>query len=333
MMHLHFGFMNTKKALYLIERIKIKMEVIEDFSHKKILVLGGTGFIGRHVVQSLLKREITVGLVTRRDNQRSKDNLKIFKGNIFDLVAIRNVVDSFRPNFVVHLAWDVSEGFWEASVNSRWSEASAAFFDLLSKHYVEKITIAGSCAELDIVSNKIPIHKDSNLQTAYAIAKTKVWRDLKSFGNRNGIKVANGKIFFPIGIGEPKYKLVTSVTHKLIRNEPIEISNPFKLHDYVDVRDVGEAMAALSISKVDGEIDIGNGKLIPVKKLVDLVLKSFKNEKKELVNFSGQKLAKNILLERSADRNRLEKDLNFYNKIPVEKSVREITEHIQNSFN
>ena len=84
--------------------------------------------------------------------------------------------------------------------------------------------------------------------------------------------MANGKIFFPIGIGEPKYKLVTSLT-QINCNEPIEISHPFKLHDYVDVRDVGEAMATLSISKVDGEIDIGNGKLISVKKLVDLVLK------------------------------------------------------------
>jgi len=83
----------------------------------KILVTGGAGFIGSHVVDKLLERRNKVVVVDdfndfyspqeKKDNvsaHLAKKNFKLVEGDIRDWGLLDGVISDFRPETIVHLA-------------------------------------------------------------------------------------------------------------------------------------------------------------------------------------------------------------------------------------
>ena len=75
----------------------------------KVLVTGGAGFIGSHLVDRLLARGDEILVVDnyatgRRDNLTPHPKLTIVEGTIADAGLVREAFDRFRPNRVVHAA-------------------------------------------------------------------------------------------------------------------------------------------------------------------------------------------------------------------------------------
>lgn len=78
-------------------------------SHK-ILITGGSGFIGSHLVDELLKREDHQLLVIdnfstgRRDNLRPHPRLEIIEDSIVNADHMQQIFDRFKPHSVIHAA-------------------------------------------------------------------------------------------------------------------------------------------------------------------------------------------------------------------------------------
>ena len=75
----------------------------------KILITGGSGFIGSHLTERLLARGDEVFVIDnyatgRRDNLTPHPNLQILEGTIADADLVRKAFESFQPEKVVHAA-------------------------------------------------------------------------------------------------------------------------------------------------------------------------------------------------------------------------------------
>jgi UDP-glucose 4-epimerase len=75
----------------------------------KILVTGGAGFIGSHIVERLLERGDEVLVIDnyatgRRDNLVPQSRLTIVEGTIAQAHLVRNLFEKFGPEMVVHAA-------------------------------------------------------------------------------------------------------------------------------------------------------------------------------------------------------------------------------------
>jgi UDP-glucose 4-epimerase len=75
----------------------------------KVLITGGSGFIGSHVVERLLARGDSVLVIDnyatgRRDNLSPHSELKIVEGTIVDADLVNHLFEEFKPDQVVHAA-------------------------------------------------------------------------------------------------------------------------------------------------------------------------------------------------------------------------------------
>lgn len=75
----------------------------------KVLITGGAGFIGSHLVDRLLARNDQVLVVDnyatgRKDNLTPQDNLGVIEGTIADTDLVNRLFNEFKPEVLVHAA-------------------------------------------------------------------------------------------------------------------------------------------------------------------------------------------------------------------------------------
>lgn len=73
--------------------------------NRTVAVTGGTGFIGRHIIDNLLSRGLHVRALTRSSRSDPRNNITWIRGELEDSESLARFVDG--ANFVVHCAGQV----------------------------------------------------------------------------------------------------------------------------------------------------------------------------------------------------------------------------------
>lgn len=76
---------------------------------KKVLITGGSGFVGSHTTDRLLAKGYKVFVIDnyatgRKDNLKSHPNLTVVEGTIADATLFNKIMADFKPEVVVHAA-------------------------------------------------------------------------------------------------------------------------------------------------------------------------------------------------------------------------------------
>ncbi len=70
----------------------------------RILLTGGTGFIGNEVLQILQNKKNKILILTRK-SIKNKKNLEFYKCDFFKPNSYTKKINEFDPNIVVHCLW------------------------------------------------------------------------------------------------------------------------------------------------------------------------------------------------------------------------------------
>lgn len=132
----------------------------------KVVVTGASGYIGRHVVDALIKMHhevIAVDMINKGINTDATFlSLDIFSDDIYNKLG--------RPDACIHMAW--KDGF---------NHASDAHMSMLSKHYafiknmidggVKYLSVMGTMHEIGYYEGCVDENTPTNPLSMYGIAK------------------------------------------------------------------------------------------------------------------------------------------------------------------
>jgi nucleoside-diphosphate-sugar epimerase len=103
---------------------------------KRVLVTGGSGFIGRHMAPHLE----ALGYEVHAVGYPAVD--------LLDDDSRRSLLETLRPTHLVHLAWHVPPGKYLSSTeNVRWVQASLGLLMEFAAAGGQRVVGAGTCAE------------------------------------------------------------------------------------------------------------------------------------------------------------------------------------------
>ncbi|HET9083679.1 MAG TPA: NAD(P)-dependent oxidoreductase [Candidatus Limnocylindrales bacterium] len=233
----------------------------------KVLVTGAGGFIGAHVVRELLARGHHAYAMLRPGGPTTRLQdvhgcIDVIEADLGDVSAISALLESVRPDAIVHLAWYAEPGRYQHAVaeNVASLEASATLMVAAAESHCPRLVLAGTCLE----------NADTPVRTIYDAAKSAA--HALSLGlTPTGMSVACGHVFYVYGPWEDERRVIPTVIRALLSNEPIATTDGLQLRDYLHVTDVASAFAVLAESSLTGGVDICSGSLISLKEVLEVI--------------------------------------------------------------
>ena len=254
---------------------------------KKVVVTGGAGFIGSHIVEYWLGAGADVHII---DNLRTgfQSNVDLFpnavfhKGSITDKELVFDVLKN--ADYVHHLAALISvpesvEKPYECvniNVNGLLNVLEAA-----KTHKIKKVVLSSSAA---IYGDNPESPKTVNMipqpQTPYGITKLDGEYYLQMYNSLFGLGTASLRYFNVFGPRQnPKSQYAAAVPifiSKALKNEPIIVyGDGEQTRDFIFVKDVVKAnVLAATTPSANGVFNVALGKATSIKELVNMIVKS-----------------------------------------------------------
>jgi len=230
---------------------------------KKVLVTGGSGFIGRHLVADLLRRGHIVHALDLPGMARAPEGMQAnFVAHDCDLLSadsVESIVREVRAEQLVHLAWYTAHGkFWNATENLAWTQASLALVRAFCENGGKRMVGAGTCAEYDWSGPRGILDEAAACRPAslYGVCKHSLFSIISRYAELNGLSFAWGRVFFLYGPGEDRRRLVPSLIEKMLKREAAVVRFGSHERNLIHTEDAGRAFAEIAESDVTGPVNI-----------------------------------------------------------------------------
>jgi UDP-glucose 4-epimerase len=235
----------------------------------KILVTGGSGFIGQHLCRRLQRDGHEVHATSRKPMPANGSGPRWHQAVLSDLSAAYQIFARVEPDVVYHLAGAVGAGPELSLVLPTFQSLLRSTVNLLlaaKKVGCRRIILSGSLTEPSGagVDTETP-------QAPYAAAKWAAAGYARMFYSLYNVPVVVLRPFMTYGPGQARTKLVPSVTLSLLRKERPRLSSGKYCSDWVYISDVIDGfVAAAATPGIDGKtIDLGSGSLVPLRDIVN----------------------------------------------------------------
>lgn len=249
----------------------------------KIFITGGAGFIGSHLAPKLLARNHKLLLLTRNLPKKKNQNKSIsfIKGNLNDSGAWKKELQKFKPDAVIHLAWEGLESYdFTAATSLRNMTNSLNLISLVAEIKCKKFLSVGSCWEYGKAEDGM---KESDILGApsHVPIFTIVKRTIQTLGGQialeSGMQFLWARLFFAYGPGQKSRALIPHLVRSFQKGIMPEVKNKSGANDFVYIDDVTEALVKiLEKSKKPRAIyNIGSGRLTDIAQVVKEVYKNF----------------------------------------------------------
>ncbi len=251
-------------------------------SKTKVMVTGGLGFIGFHIVEKLLENGFEVAILDNGNIKNISEKVKVFDVDIRDFKAVSAAIKSFEPSFVNHHAAQIS-----VSVSIRDPELDAAHnilgslnvvkacLETKAKHFIFASTGGALYGEpKDVPADEnTPILPISPYGSSKAAVETYLGFYRRVYGFKStSLRYSN--VYGPRQSPHGEAGVIAIFIGRILEGMvPVIFGSGEDTRDYVYVDDVVEANILAMKLQLDGSYNIGTGIETSTNTLANLIAK------------------------------------------------------------
>jgi UDP-glucose 4-epimerase len=252
--------------------------------NQKILITGGSGFVGSHMVRKFSENNNVVTILDIIEPKFPLNkNSSYIKGDIFDLSSLKKVVE--KNDVVVHLV-----GLADSNTAQKKPMTSFQLNVLSLQNILEACRLSGnkkivfpSSAAIYGITEDLPIKENFTPQPTniYSWHKVLCEKMIQSYQKNYGINYVILRFFNVYGKGNEG--VIGIFIDKAKKGETIESFGPFQYRDFIYAGDVAEAVyhAVAYEKSVNRVINIGSGKGVQIREILNMVCDVFPNARWE----------------------------------------------------
>lgn len=240
----------------------------------RIFITGGTGFIGKFVVDKLkVKNQLL--LLTHSKKPIFSKKVKYIKGDLANINDIKKQLKKFNPQVTIHIAWEgIPDYGIETSIKNL--NYGLKLYSLLAEINCKTVLTTGSCWEYGGQNGKLSedkvFSKPFNAFTAAKNSLNFLGQEIAKKNNMNFIWV---RPFYIYGPGQKEQSLIPYLISCAKTNKIPKLKNPEAQNDFVFVEDIAEAISIIIQNQKSGTYNLGSGKLTSVKNITEIIFKHF----------------------------------------------------------
>ncbi len=302
-----------------------------------VLVTGGAGFIGSHLVEELVKKGHTVrvfdslvkGKLSSIKYLIDQGKVEFMEGDIRNKDAVDEAMKGVE--YVFHTAGihiDKSVKSPDDCISTNIQGSYNVFHSTL-KHNVKRIIFSSSSSVYGD-PKKLPMHEDDQLYPAEPYGAGKLFCEhLLQHLAKKGLKYNSLRYFNVYGERQAAHAYYTTVvTHfiKRIMNDepPIIDGRGTQSMDFTHVSDVVRAnIAAMESEAVNHEFNVGTGVSTSIAQLAEIIIKALGKDLKPI--FREREV---FVSKRQADITKAQQLLGFTAQAKVEEGITEVAREI-----
>lgn len=239
---------------------------------KKIIITGGSGFVGQQCLRLLQTRDFEIHALSSSP-KKNEAEINWHNVDLCDHAATRLLLNDIGASHILHLAWrPAHSGFWNARDNLEWVAATLNLMRAFQNSGGMRAVGVGSCAEYSwdhgiCVEDETPTLSN----TYYGVCKNALNQLLQGGLSQDDFYFAWARIFFVYGPGEHSSRLVTHVIKSLLNGETAECTHGRQVRDYMHVSDVADGLLHLLDSKVEGSYNLATGRPTTLKEIINII--------------------------------------------------------------
>lgn len=249
-------------------------------SGKRLLVTGGAGFIGSHLVRRLISTQADVIVLARTNAMpwRLDDCAGYYRlaaTDIADENAVYRIFADTRPDGVYHLAAygvDSAQQDMTRAVSVNVT-GTINVLKAMKACGCSRIVAVGSGAEYGnhqgAVSEDAPLRPEK----AYACTKAAATIIAHQYATQHHIDIVTLRPFGVYGEAEPQHKIFCHAILSMLRGDTLDLTPCTQSRDYCYVGDVVDALIAAYENEAltNAVFNIGTGKAYPLRHYIEQI--------------------------------------------------------------
>jgi UDP-glucose 4-epimerase len=306
------------------------------FLHKRVLITGASGFVGRHLLRQLHDYGAQISTISRNPGNFGQ-KIDEHAIDITNAHGIYECIQNIQPEYIFHLAAykqrDAGIQSFYSSVETNLIGTLNVFSAAKDVHSIQSVVTLGTAEEYGNKRSPFSEQLRESPVTPYSFSKSCVSHMGELFFHLYDLPVVIVRPTIAYGPGQGTDMFLPSLIFSLLQDKPFDMTFGEQTRDFVYITDLVRAVILASgKNSARGEIiNIGSGvsvRLADVAKKIERML-----HKKGLVNLGGKPYRKNEVMDYNVDLKKARKVLGWTPEISLEEGLTSTIAHYQGVIN
>lgn len=238
----------------------------------RVLVTGATGFIGKYVIDELLRVDCSIIIAARSMNVPAgwlhSHRITIVHFDFEDFKGQKNYFDHFnQPDKLIHLAWQGLPNYKALFHIEKNLYQHYFFLKNLIENGLSSLTVTGTCFEYGMQEGCLREDMPARPNNPYALGKHTLHCFLQELKKHYSFRLNWTRLFYMYGKGQAPNSLFSQLLAAIDRGDEVfNMSGGEQERDFLPVEEVAKNIVRIALAKEEiGLINCCSGQPIKVK--------------------------------------------------------------------